>query len=130
MSAPRAPPNTGTCLPKMDLPTGTKQRSRSPTKLRALGPAVPVALAALIVGMLTLVSAWAQQGGAITGTVTDGDPLPGVNVLVEGTEQGTATDASGDYSITAWRPASTRRAPRRRAAPSNRFPGGGSACSA
>jgi TonB-linked SusC/RagA family outer membrane protein len=43
------------------------------------------------------------QGG-IEGTVTDaktGDPLPGVNVVVEGTDplRGTSTDADGNYTI-------------------------------
>lgn len=41
--------------------------------------------------------------GTITGTVTDaatGEPVPGVNVTVEGTQQGAATSASGEYTIT------------------------------
>jgi TonB-linked SusC/RagA family outer membrane protein len=41
---------------------------------------------------------------AVTGRVTDvqtGDPLPGVNVLVEGTTVGVNTDTDGRYSITA-----------------------------
>lgn len=39
----------------------------------------------------------------ITGTVTDdtGLPLPGVNVLIEGTTIGTQTDFDGNYAITA-----------------------------
>lgn len=40
----------------------------------------------------------------ITGTVTsspDGQPLPGVSVLVKGSTNGTSTDASGKYSISA-----------------------------
>ena len=40
----------------------------------------------------------------ITGTVTtkiDGIPLPGVNVIVEGTTNGTQTDFDGNYSLTA-----------------------------
>lgn len=39
---------------------------------------------------------------AITGTVTDkvdGSPLPGVNVVIGGTTQGTTTDLNGKYSI-------------------------------
>lgn len=39
---------------------------------------------------------------AVTGTVTDsdfGDPLPGVNVVVEGTTQGTVTDIDGKFKI-------------------------------
>jgi len=41
------------------------------------------------------------QGITITGTVTDsdGEPLPGVNVMIKGTTQGTATDAEGRFSI-------------------------------
>jgi TonB-dependent starch-binding outer membrane protein SusC len=42
-----------------------------------------------------------SQQQKITGTVTDenGNPLPGVNVKVEGTTVGTITDLSGKYSI-------------------------------
>lgn len=43
------------------------------------------------------------QVGTITGTVTadgTGNPLPGVNVVIEGTQQGAATDAEGTYTIT------------------------------
>lgn len=39
----------------------------------------------------------------ITGTVVDnfGTPLPGTNVIVKGTTNGTQTDFDGNYSITA-----------------------------
>ena len=42
------------------------------------------------------------QGITVTGTVTDheGDPLPGVNVVVKGTSTGAVTDINGRYSIT------------------------------
>ena len=42
---------------------------------------------------------WAQN--AVTGKITDdqGDGLPGVNILVTGTTQGTVTDGDGNYSI-------------------------------
>jgi len=42
-----------------------------------------------------------QQLKKITGTVTDknGAPLPGVNVYITGTSQGTTTDQNGKYSI-------------------------------
>lgn len=46
---------------------------------------------------------WAQDR-QVTGTVTaadDGSPLPGVNVLVSGTNVGTTTDADGTYKIKA-----------------------------
>ncbi|MDE6394761.1 MAG: TonB-dependent receptor plug domain-containing protein, partial [Duncaniella sp.] len=43
------------------------------------------------------------QSRKITGTVTDesGDPMAGVTVLIKGTNQGTATDIDGQYSINA-----------------------------
>lgn len=44
------------------------------------------------------------QGRTINGTVTsmlDGTPLPGVNVLLQGTTSGTITDINGNYSINA-----------------------------
>lgn len=43
------------------------------------------------------------QEKTVTGTVTDQDnlPLPGVNVLVQGTTNGTQTDFDGNYSISA-----------------------------
>lgn len=41
------------------------------------------------------------QSGKIVGTVTDmsGDPLPGVNIVIEGTTQGTASTVDGYYQI-------------------------------
>jgi TonB-linked SusC/RagA family outer membrane protein len=45
-----------------------------------------------------------QQQIEITGMVTDaqtGEPLPGVNIVVQGTTQGTTTDMDGNYSIEA-----------------------------
>ena len=44
-----------------------------------------------------------RQQGTIAGTVTEGatgDPLPGVNVVVEGTQQGASTAPDGTYEIT------------------------------
>ena len=44
------------------------------------------------------------QGKVITGVVTDagnGDPLPGVNIVVKGTQTGATTDFDGKYSIKA-----------------------------
>ena len=38
----------------------------------------------------------------VTGTVvSEGDPLPGVSVLIKGTHNGTVTDIDGHYSIKA-----------------------------
>lgn len=59
-----------------------------------------VALTALAAMLAPEVAA--QARGKIAGTVTDaatGEPLPGVNVVVAGTQLGTATDLSGDYFI-------------------------------
>ncbi|PSQ73915.1 MAG: TonB-dependent receptor, partial [Bacteroidetes bacterium QH_6_64_77] len=52
--------------------------------------------------LLGAASAQAQTWGTVTGTVTDsvdGAPLPGVTVLVRGTDFGTATDTNGRYSL-------------------------------
>ena len=43
------------------------------------------------------------QGRVVTGTVIEtdtGDPIPGVNVVVKGTTNGTVTDLDGKYSVT------------------------------
>ena len=56
---------------------------------------------------LLLAGPAAAQTGTITGTITDdesGDPLPGVNVLVVGTQSGAATGADGTYEITGVKP--------------------------
>jgi len=58
-------------------------------------------LAFSLLGVLAL-GAQAQDGpGAIAGTVVDetGDPLPGVNVTVVGTQRGTSTNLNGEYTI-------------------------------
>ena len=59
-------------------------------------------------GILTLLLAFVvhisfAQDKTISGLVTDSDglPLPGVNIVVEGTSNGTQTDFDGNYSITA-----------------------------
>ncbi|MED5266445.1 MAG: carboxypeptidase-like regulatory domain-containing protein, partial [Candidatus Neomarinimicrobiota bacterium] len=44
----------------------------------------------------------AGQTGKITGKVLDketGNPLPGVNVILEGTSMGAATDANGEFYV-------------------------------
>lgn len=53
--------------------------------------------------MLFFFTASFSQEKTITGTVSDqtGIPLPGVNIVVEGTINGTQTDFDGNYSITA-----------------------------
>lgn len=54
----------------------------------------------LILLLVFQITAFAQ-GRKISGTVTDAsnDPLPGVNVIVKGTANGTITDIDGKYSI-------------------------------
>ncbi|MEX1135615.1 MAG: SusC/RagA family TonB-linked outer membrane protein [Balneolales bacterium] len=60
-----------------------------------------------IAGMLSLVCAFSvvqaqAQERQISGTVTaadNGEPLPGVNVAIRGTTQGTTTDVDGEYQI-------------------------------
>jgi len=51
--------------------------------------------------LLAIASETNPQQNRITGTVTgkDGSPIPGVNVVVTGTTQGTLTDFTGKYSI-------------------------------
>ncbi|MFC4870181.1 SusC/RagA family TonB-linked outer membrane protein [Negadavirga shengliensis] len=57
----------------------------------------------MILVLLMGIPAWAQEG-TITGKVTDGpagEGIPGVTVLVQGTNRGTITDVAGNYSISA-----------------------------
>ena len=59
-----------------------------------------------VLSLLTVVGARAQTG-KIAGHVTDaatGDPLPGVNVFIEGTTRGTASNLNGEYAIIGVRP--------------------------
>ncbi len=52
---------------------------------------------------LFVLNANGAQQRTVSGVVTDkltGDPLPGVNVIVQGTTVGTATDIDGKYTIT------------------------------
>ncbi len=64
-------------------------------------------LTALLALAMFLSGTAVAQYGKVTGTVTDaatGEPLPGVNVFIEGTTQGTATNFDGDYTIIGLRP--------------------------
>src|SRR5690554_5151762 len=54
--------------------------------------------------MVLAVQLVSAQEKTVTGTVTDadfGDPIPGVSVLLEGTQYGTETDMEGKFSINA-----------------------------
>lgn len=60
------------------------------------------------VGALSVPNAFAKAGSGkfleqkVSGKVTDaekGDALPGVSILIKGTQKGTTTDANGEYSI-------------------------------
>ena len=63
--------------------------------LRNLGTLV------LMLLLATPLAAVAQNTGRLSGVVTDdlGDPLPGANVVIEGTQLGAATDIDGNYFI-------------------------------
>ncbi len=61
----------------------------------------------VLMALLLLPATAMAQTGKIAGTVTDaasGDPLPGVNVVIEGTTQGSVTDLNGFYTIINVRP--------------------------
>ena len=57
----------------------------------------------MMIGFLAFstVLLWAQER-VVTGIVTDetGAAMPGVNILLKGTAQGTASDVEGKFSIT------------------------------
>ena len=55
----------------------------------------------LLTALLLLLTTLTYAQTVVTGTVKDetGEPLPGVNILVRGTSQGTVTDISGNYSL-------------------------------
>ncbi|HEY9490256.1 MAG TPA: SusC/RagA family TonB-linked outer membrane protein, partial [Chryseosolibacter sp.] len=55
----------------------------------------------VLLPLLLSLTAWSQEA-EVTGKVIsadDGLPIPGVNVVVEGTTKGTATDVDGNYSL-------------------------------
>ncbi|WP_124979607.1 SusC/RagA family TonB-linked outer membrane protein [Nonlabens xiamenensis] len=57
----------------------------------------------LVLLLLLIVQVSLAQNSVVTGKVTDtsGEPLLGVSVLIKGTNTGTQTDISGDYTISA-----------------------------
>lgn len=55
-----------------------------------------------LVAFLAPVNLFAGTNGKITGVVTDketGDPLPGVNIILEGTTMGAATNSKGEFTM-------------------------------
>ncbi|MDD5061783.1 MAG: carboxypeptidase-like regulatory domain-containing protein, partial [Candidatus Marinimicrobia bacterium] len=63
----------------------------------------------LLLTLLTSLSASEMRNGDIRGIVVDNStqqPLPGVIVMLEGTELGTATDLDGSFYFTNLRPGS------------------------
>ena len=56
----------------------------------------------LLAALLVPAGSFAGTNGKVTGTVKDketGDPLPGVNVIIQGTTMGAATDDNGEFLI-------------------------------
>lgn len=77
--------------------TGPKKSILLDTLLEAL----PLTCLLIVLGTFVAMPASAQQR-TVSGTVTDaqnGNPLPGVNVRVVGTQIGVATDAEGGYEL-------------------------------
>ena len=69
---------------------------------RILSRFIKLTLVALIGGLMLVSSAvYSQENKIVSGKVTDtnGQPLPGVSVVVKGTTQGSVTDSNGIYSI-------------------------------
>ena len=81
------------------------RRSATPPHARARNRQTPQLSGPLCVLLLLLLScppALAQQAGTIAGRVTDagtGEPIPGVNVVVENSTLGASTDVDGLYRI-------------------------------
>lgn len=57
-----------------------------------------------VIFLLSITTSGLAQSHEVNGTVTDaetGESLPGVNILIQGTSQGTTTDLDGEYQISA-----------------------------
>lgn len=63
----------------------------------------PCKVILIVILLFAVHAAFSQEMRIISGVMKDvsGEPLPGVNVLVKGTNKGTVTDIDGKYSITA-----------------------------
>ncbi len=66
-------------------------------------PSLVRGVSAIIMMFALCIATFAQEAGKISGKVVDGSgaPLPGVNVVVSGTTNGTITDADGIYTLSA-----------------------------
>src|SRR5690606_35141526 len=68
-----------------------------------LGGRLPKKIWSLMFSLVFLgINIYAQETKTVSGTVTsaaDNSPVPGVNVIVKGTSQGTVTDFDGNYSM-------------------------------
>src|SRR5690625_1680408 len=63
-------------------------------------PVFPVLFMLLMV--LAAVPSLQAQHVIVQGVITDnasGDPIPGVNIVIQGTSQGTATNLDGEYEL-------------------------------
>lgn len=58
-------------------------------------------LSLTILCLITFSNVFGQNGGGVTGLVTDAknQPLPGVSIIIEGTLKGASTDFDGKYTI-------------------------------
>ena len=69
-----------------------------------------VSILSALIGVFVLASGTAFGQHQVSGTVTDsieGSPLPGANVVVDGTTTGTTTDEQGQYQLTVSSPTDT-----------------------
>jgi hypothetical protein len=85
--------------------TGTSARSRAQPACQTIHQTSIKRLTLLLAALTLATTAWAQV--TITGTVVsreDHSPLPGVNVFVKGTQNGTNTQIDGTFSLTVAEP--------------------------
>lgn len=78
------------------------EKDKVSTVLRDLLASTSLEYRILDDGLIVITKNIDKQGTKITGTVTDanGSPLPGVNIVEKGTNNGAVTDLDGNYSIT------------------------------
>jgi outer membrane receptor protein involved in Fe transport len=85
--------------PLASSPMGTHMLK---TPHRGTGSAPIKVLLALIIVLCLVALASAQELGSVIGTITDldnGEPLPAVNVVLQGTNKGATTDIDGNFFI-------------------------------